>query len=232
MTNHRSNRTRALFVGACAVALAALAAKKNSLASDHRDSESLANDPGVDVTDVFAFMRPEGTAPNFTKSSHLVLVMNVHPSAPRTAQFEENVDYTLDVVDVVDPAAGITGMLDATVTCRFFAPTGADDAGLPAQPFTCAANGTFFSGTTNTITGAANDALRVFAGLRSDPAFGAVPQILSSIGAGHLPAADGGANAFAGQNVLSIVADVDVARVLLGDAGPTLLGVSASTERQ
>jgi hypothetical protein len=226
------NRTRVVLATALALGLAVLAARGTSMASDHRDSASLAADPSVDIADVFAFMRPEGTSPHFVKSHHLVAVMTVHPSASNAAIFEPGVDYTLSIIGLDDPSGGIPGALDAAVTCRFYAPVGTNDAGLPAQEFTCAANGQFFAGVTNEVKGASTDALRVFAGLRSDPAFGAVPGVLSAIAAGRVPSADAGANAFAGDNVLSIVADLDVNRVLFtDDAGVTPLGVSAIPER-
>lgn len=226
-----SHRLQAAAYGAIVLALSALAMKR-SFASDHADSPSLSADPTVDIADVYAFMRPEGAGPTFAKSTHLVAAMTVHPSATAAAEFEPYVDYALNIVGIDDPALGLVGTLDAAVTCRFYPADGQNDAGLPTQAFTCAANGAFFSGTTNQVSGAPSDALRVFAGLRSDPAFGDVPGVLGAVRSGALPTGDGGVNTFAGKNVLAIVAELDVKRVLFADAGATVLGVSASTDRQ
>lgn len=205
---------------------------RTAIASDHLDSAALATDPTVDIADVYAFMRPKTSGSStFEKSTHLVAAMTVYPNAPRQAEFEEYVDYTLSFVGIDDPATGLLGALDASLVCHFRPKTGDSPDGLPLQPFTCSANGSFFVGVTNEVSGASTDRLRVFAGLRSDPAFGAVPGVLAAVDAGNLPGADAGPNTFAGQNVLSIVAELDVGKVLFGDAGASVIGVSGLTER-
>jgi hypothetical protein len=205
-----------------------------SRASDHADGASIATDPPADIGDVFAFMRPSKAADAgpFVPSTHLALALTVHPGATSTTLFDERIDYTLNVIGVDDPANGIPGKIDVAVICRFFAPVAPDGGGAAQQPFTCSANGFFFQGRTNEISGAPSDPIRVFAGLRADPAFGDVPAVLSAIGAGNVPSPDGGTNGFAGKNVLAIVAEINVSQVVLGGEPSTVLGVSATTERQ
>ena len=63
-------------------------------------------------------------------------------------------------------------------------------------------------------------------------AFGDVKGVVSALRSNQLPAAGAGVNEFAGQNVLAIVAELDVGKVLFPDAdGVTAVGVSAFTER-
>jgi hypothetical protein len=85
--------------------------------------------------------------------------------------------------------------------------------------------------------------MRVFAGLRSDPAYFDRQGALATIATGH--ASFTGQNAFAGANVLAIVVEVSnsvfsivpeggIPPVVVdgGDAGPPIIAVAAETNRR
>src|SRR5262249_14200760 len=69
---------------------------------------------------------------------------------------------------------------------------------------------------------------RIFAGMRLDPFFVDVPREVESRATGRLAFQKPGTNTLEGANVLSIVAELDVAAVL-GSAPGTLFAVAAET---
>lgn len=215
-------RRRAVLVAAAGAAAVALAGVSAVRASDHLDGPGVTADPQSDITDVFAFTSPENP-------SHVVLAMAVTPFAGDAATFSPSVDYAFRVqrVEVLQPFT-----LDATprdVVCRF-------DGGSP-QNVTCTAPGGLTATTAIGDTSGGGDAqspMRVFAGMRSDPAFfdrqGAAATIRTGV-AGFT-----GANALAGANVLAIVVELE-SRVFstVGDAGADgapVIAVAAETVRR
>lgn len=225
--NRRTSLPLVAALATVAMGTAALGGRP-SRASDHADGPSAAGDPSTDITDVFAFMRPEPVDGGFGPSSHLVLAMTVFPNAPATATFDPAGDYLVNVAAAPsDPLAGSvnTARLDVVLRCRFGAP---GDGG--AQSFVCSCNGQFATGTTGAVDSDSTSPFRVFAGRRADPAFGAVDAVAKAAASGNLPP-DAGSNDFAGRSVLAIVAELDVDRVLFGDGGRYPLAISASTGR-
>ena len=212
-----------MLVAAAAAAAVALAGVSAVRASDHLDGPGVTADPQSDITDVFAFTSPENPA-------HVVLAMAVTPYAGDASTFSPTVDYAFRVqrVEVLQPFT-----LDATerdVVCRF-------DGGSP-QNVTCTAPGGL------TATAAVGDPggggnpqspMRVFAGMRSDPAFFDRQGALTTVGTGT--ASFTGTNAFAGANVLAIVVELQSSVfATVGDAAadgsaPTL-AVAAETVRR
>jgi hypothetical protein len=102
----------------------------------------------------------------------------------------------------------------------------------------CSGNGV---STVNTVGvtdgGRPADEMRVYAGLRADPAFGDVAKLQATVSSGQLAFVDAGtgANAFAAKNVLAIVVEIDVDKVLFPQKPPAdprpLIAVSAETVR-
>jgi hypothetical protein len=216
-------RRRAVLVAAAAAAALALAGVSAVRASDHLDGPGVTADPQSDITDVFAFTSPENP-------SHVVLAMAVVPYAGDAATFSPSVDYAFRVqrVEVVQPFT-----LDATardVVCRF-------DGGSPQQHVTCTAPGGLTATTAvgdTTGGGTAQSPMRVFAGMRSDPAFFDRQGALATIRTGATSFT--GTNSFAGSNVLAIVVELD-SRVFatVGDAaadGAPMIAVAAETVRR
>lgn len=212
------HRQRLRWLGGLAVlAFGAALIARTVRASDHDDDPTFATDPGTDIGDVYAFMRPGST-------SHLALVLTVHPSAAPATAFDSKVEYQLRVRGVDDPG------VDTRVTCRFQPPAGGK------QIYLCQANGVSAAGEVGKATSADEAApLRAWAGLRAEPAFGDVAALDTTLATKKLAFTDAGVNAFAGKNVLAVVVELDVDRVLLQSidaaAMRPILAVSASTER-
>jgi hypothetical protein len=82
------------------------------------------------------------------------------------------------------------------------------------------------------ISGSETSPLRVYAGLRADPAFGDLQQMKQTVDTGVLKIAPGGTNSFQGKNVQAIVVDIDVNRIIFTDSPATrpILAVAASVE--
>jgi hypothetical protein len=218
-------RTRALLVLFAVAGGGALALRSTVRASDHLDGPRTVADPQADITDVFAFTSPENAA-------HLVLAMAVTPFAGTGATFSSDVDYVFRVrrVDAPQPLTLDAAVLD--VTCDF---AGGDAA---PQAVTCTAPGglrasAIVGDTSGGDAGSSPAApMRVFAGPRSDPAFFDRQGALATLQTGR--ASFTGQNAFALQNVLAIVVEIDTRTAFAADAGPALpmLAVAGETIRR
>lgn len=200
-------------------------------ASDHLDGPHTTADPQADIADLFAFTSPENPA-------HLVLAMTVAPFASGSSRFSSHVEYAFRIRRVIarSPVTLDTPVLD--VTCHF------DDA--TPQNVTCKApSGLKLTTSVGDGTGGGGplSPMRVFAGLRSDPAFFDRQGGLATVASGHDRFT--GQNAFGGANVLGIVVEVDSATVLVpmadaGDGAPpitadtpvSVLAVAAETTRE
>jgi hypothetical protein len=226
------NARRLAVIVAALAPLATLVALPMVRASDHLDGPRVTADPQSDITDVFAFTSPD-------TPGRVVLAMAVTPYATDASTFSSLVDYAFRVqrVEAVSPLT-----LDGTardVVCEF-------DDGAP-QKITCTAPGGLSATATVGDTGGGGGgpgSMRVFAGLRSDPAFFDRQGALTTIATGR--ASFTGENAFAGANVLAIVVEIDSARFALppeggapvtvdaGDAGARtpILAVAAETFRR
>jgi hypothetical protein len=214
-------RLRAALVAAAAAAAVALAGVSAVRASDHLDGPGATANPQSDITDVFAFTSPENPA-------HVVLAMAVTPYATDASTFSPSVDYAFRVqrVEVLNPFTLDTTERD--VVCRF-------DGGSP-QHVTCTAPGGLTATTVvGDTTGGGNpqSPMRVFAGMRSDPAFFDRQGALQTIRTGA--ASFTGTNAFAGANVLAIVVELESSVFgTIGDAAPDgapAIAVAAETVR-
>jgi hypothetical protein len=164
-------------------------------ASDHLDGPRATADPQADITDVFAFTSPED-------SSRVVLAMAVVPYASSSARFAAGVEYAFRVRRVTAPNPLTLDPAALDVTCAF------DDA-TPQTVHCTAPAGLSADATVGEVPGAegAAPAMRVFAGLRSDPAFFDRQGAIATIASGR--ASFTGQNSFAGANVLAIVVDID-----------------------
>jgi hypothetical protein len=198
-------------------------------ASDHLDGPRTIADPQADITDIFAFTSPESPG-------RVVLAMTVAPFASRAgdgsaasgeaATFSAMVDYVFRVRRVT---ASQPLTMDATpldIACTF------DDGDGATQTVTCRGPGGMQA---TAISGAATNAMpqsgmRVFAGLRSDPAFFDRQGALATMATGR--ASFTGQNAFSGADVLAIVVEME-ARAF-SDAGSALpiLAVAGETVRR
>jgi hypothetical protein len=199
-----------------------------SLASDHIDGLKTAADNAADLTDLFVFTSP-------TDSQKLVLIMNVHGVAFSRSRFSNAVDYRFRIRPIAD-AKTLTPSTDASkersIVCNF---SGGALLIAASQHATCTLNLldgseviTFDTRGDDFKAGGAGQrgSTRVFAGVRSDPWFLDLAKTLKFNG-GQPVAKGAGVNGLFGQNVLSIVVEVDKNRL----PGP-LLGVTAQTVRR
>ena len=171
-------------------------------ASDHLDSPRAVANPRADITDVFCFTSPENP-------SNVVLAMGVAPYASASSSFSAQVDYVFRVRRVTAPIPLTFDATSLDVTCHF-------DDSMP-QAVTCSAPGGLVArsivGDTTSGDAGPGSAMRVFAGLRSDPAFFDRQGSLATIASGRTRFA--GQNAFAGANVLAIVVEINVAKAFV-----------------
>ncbi len=216
--------------------LATLAALRVVRASDHLDGPRVTADPQSDVTDVFAFTSP-------ADPTRVVLAMAVAPYATDASTFSPLVDYAFRVQLVAamspPPPPALAPARGCVVAGGAAPPAPAPARGGLAPP---AAVGDTNGGTT---TGAAGT-MRVFAGLRSDPASFDRQGALATVATGR--ASFTGQNAFAGADVLAIVVEVSSSVFTLvteggtspvadagnpnAEAGSPILAVAAETYRR
>ncbi len=183
--------------------------------SDHASGPRAFADPVADITDMFVFPSPE-------EPSTLVLVMDVFPFAGTSALFSDAVDYRFRVRPAAIALGGTGpafafGEKEQVFSCRFAAPSERDGDGALSQVGSCTTpNGTRVSFQVNDEQGGRADGIRVFAGVRMDPFFFDGVKALQTIITRKLAFEVRGTSTMFHQNVLSIVAQLDV---------PTMLGV-------
>lgn len=209
-------------------------------AADHVDSPAASGAPDADITDVLAWMSADASKVN--------LVMDWFPNAPSASKLAANVLFTFHVTSKATFAA--TTSTETTVICAF-------DAAENLSCWV--GNADFVSGPKNANNTSASGKVMAFAGIKDDPFFfnltgfknvvsavtAAAPSL--TFDAAGCPALDAttsttlvnqlktgtagaaAANDFAGQNIQTIVLQVD--KSLLTGGGP-ILGVWASTNRR
>jgi hypothetical protein len=228
---HRSSKgwkKRGLALG-LAVSAALALEPRASHASDHIDGVKTALDNSADLTDLYTFTSP-------TDPDKLVLVMNVHGLAFSGSRFSNAVDYKFRIRPI-DDARTLTPSRDPAreqrIVCQFRGSLFRIDG---KQRATCAFE--LLGGLTESISfdtrsssyraggEATRGDLRVFAGVRSDTWFLDLAKTLK-YNAGVRVSNTPGINGLYGQNVLSIVVELDKRRL-----GGPLLAITAQTVRK
>lgn len=196
--------------------------------SDHgAGPRSIAN-PEIDITDVFAFPSPE-------RPGHLVLAMDIYPFKEIEATrllFSDALDYRIRVRPVRIASTGpraafAVGEAERAFSFTFMVPEALEGGDRLVQSGTC--HGPFGNIVVRVgdEAGAKSSGVRVFAGCRLDPFF--VDQMFSGgIRLNRKIPEITGVNSVAGQNVLSIVVEIDHSMLFGADAGP-LVAVMAET---
>jgi len=212
-------------------------------AFDHRDGPGVSVDPSTDITDLFAWMSADATTLN--------MVMTVSPAATEFSKFSGAAAYVFHTASL--NAYGDPPGAPVDVICTF--------AQGSIQTTSCwVGTQDYVTGDASVTSGLVSTAghLRVFAGLRDDPAFvnlDGFQHFLSSIVAASPIAGDAagcptinaltsaalvnflqqdaggtgaGSNVFLGENVLALVVSVDVS--LLNGGGP-IVSVWGSTNQ-
>lgn len=196
--------------------------------SDHIDGVKTALDNAADITDVYSFTSPSD--PN-----KLVLVMNVHGVAFSRSRFSNAVDYKLRIRPIED-AEKLTPSADPrkeqTFVCNF---SGGVLIVNAKQRATCTYD---YGSGSETVTfdtrgdeykaggSGKGQSTRVFAGVRSDTWFLDLAKTVKWNKS--LPVlATPGVNGLWGQNVLSIVVEIDKSKL-----PGTLLAITGQTVRK
>jgi len=198
-----------------------------SLASDHIDGPKTTLDSAADLTDLYSFTSPRDP-------TRLVLVMNVHPLAGGGSRFSDAVDYKfrirpIDDTSTLKPAA--SAARERSITCNFSKGSLLSASQLATCTFQVEDGTEVVAFETRSAAYRAGGegsrpGIRVFAGVRSDTWFlDAAKTLKYNAGLPVLPLP--GVNALLGQNVLSIVVEIDKRRL----PGP-LLAVAAQTVRK
>jgi hypothetical protein len=193
--------------------------------SDHISGPRALAEPSADITDAYAFPSPE-------VPGRLVLVMNTLPFAGPSARFSDGLVYRFRLRPVAAaaqdaPAPFEVGAEEFTFDCVFSPPVNASGARGSDQDGVCTtAAGETLAFRVDDKRGGSAHGVRVFAGPRWDPFIMDAPAALETIATGKLAFTDPGRIFLDGKNVLSLVVEVDCARLL---GGAELVGVVAET---
>ncbi len=206
-----------------------LAGPQTSKASDHIDGIKTAIDNAADITDLYTFTSPRD--PN-----KVVMIMNVHGIAWSGSRFSNAVDYKIRIRPVVNAqtlAPSMDSRQEQSIVCWFSGGMFIVDGRQHATCQLKLAGGTEMI-TFDTRGGAGvkaggigqKDDIKVFAGVRSDSWFLDLGKVLKYNNNLPVPALPG-VNGLQGQNVLSIVVELDKRRL-----GGPMLAVTAQTVRK
>ena len=193
--------------------------------SHHISGPRAMAEPAADITDLYAFPSPE-------HPGRVVLVLNTLPFAPPSAVFSDGLIYRfrlrpLTVNAREAPVPFAADGEEAVIDCVFSAPVDRPGANGPEQEVTCwLPTGEAVPARVNDERGGQARGVRVFAGPRWDPFILDAPAALNTIATGRLAFTDPGAIYLDGKNVLSVVVEVDCARLL---GGAALFAVVAET---
>ena len=189
--------------------------------SDHISGPRALAEPAADITDFYAFASPE-------RPGHLSLVLNTRPFAETSDVFSDALIYRfrlrpLTVRETASQVPFAVSDEEFVFDCTFAAPT---SRGLAIeQEGDCRIP----SGETVPVrVGEASeqDGVRVFAGARWDPFIMDAPAALKTIETGQLAFQEASSIYLDGKNVLSIVVEIDCAKLL---GGVNLLAVVGET---
>ena len=186
----------------------------------------------ANLTDVFAFPSPE-------QPGRIVLVLNTRPFAPPSAPFSDGLIYRFRLRPLTprsreDPVPFAADGEEMVIDWVFSAPGGGNQANDPEQFGTCRLpGGETISARVNDQRGGQADGIRVFAGARWDPFIMDLQAVQKTIATGKLAFTDAGAIFKDGKNILSLVVEIDRARLpagaeLFGVIGETLTGGSVN----
>src|SRR5438034_5491033 len=192
--------------------------------SDHISGPRALAEPIADITDVYAFPSPE-------RSGQLVLVMNTLPFAQPSDLFSDGLVYRFRLRPLTPraasgPAPFAVAEEELVFDCVFSAPAGDDTKSFAQEGMCTTPRGETVSFGLNDERGGSADGVRVFAGPRWDPFIMDAPAALKTIATGKLAFTDPGVIYLDGKNILSLVVEIDCARLL---GGSELFGVVAET---
>ncbi|HLF46499.1 MAG TPA: DUF4331 family protein [Chitinophagaceae bacterium] len=188
-------------------------------AADHIDAPAVTGSGstslGTDITDIYAFQNPGD-------NSKMVFVINAQgllsPTATGSAVFPSNVMYELNIDNTGDNVEDLVfQFLIKNGKLRTYGPVAPGSTGTVS---TVKINGlltetsvTAYSSSPSIGTNA--NGIKIFAGPRDDPFFFDLSRFKEILGGTHSGFRNPGVDAFAGTNVMSIVAEIP--KALLGN---------------
>jgi hypothetical protein len=201
--------------------------------SDHLSSPQALADPASDICDLYAFPSPE-------RPGHLVLVMTVFPRAGPSALFSDAVVCRFRLrpasIAATGPSARFSvGPVDEELIfdCTVGEPSESARADGGAQSCTCTTPlGGEISVMVNDRHGHDADAVRLFAGLVSDPFIFQIESILETLTTGRMAFGNHTTNTMAGANVLGLVVEIDCSRWLMNGPLVAVVGETLAVGRR
>jgi hypothetical protein len=193
---------------------------------DHFSGPRVFSDPAADITDLYVFPSPD-------RPGHVVLIFNAFPGAAATVLFSDAITYRFRVRPVTSASAGAAptftlGEEKYTFDFTFTAPSTGDGKDVVVQAGTCTApSGEKISFRVGDETPAESYGLRIFAGPRLDPFFIDLAGVRDTRALGRLSFRPRATNSLEGQNVLSIVLEMDA--TVHAPGGGSLLAVVGET---
>ncbi len=211
--------------------LASMALPVPAVATDHWDGPAVSKEPAADITDFFVFPT------SASGQERLTLIMSVYPGAAPSTMFSDAVTYSFRLRAIEDEAEGGSEPYFETADTEFRVDCIASRSVTP-QTMSCTASvlepGTAPRPVASSTVGVAdpsgggNAALRVFAGPRADQSFTDLGRVRMPVWRDIDMSGRPGVNGLAGKNVLSIVVDLDLDR-LVGERRGLWAAVSETT---
>ena len=189
-------------------------------AADHIDAPAVTGagsaSLGTDITDIYAFQSP-------ADNSKMIFVLNTQgllsPSASGTASFPSNIMYEMNIDNTGDNVEDLViQFLVQNGKVRAYGPVAPGTTGLSSTvktngPMTEASVTAYGS---SPVIGSNANGVRIFAGPRDDPFFFDLTRFKEILAGTQTGFRNPGVDAFAGTNVMSLVAEVP--KSLLGSA--------------
>ncbi len=193
---------RFILLFALVAAVAGMVVAFTANAADHRDAPAVENDPGADITDLYAFRSP-------TNNDDLVVALDVNPltTPAQLRNFAQDVSYEIHVVTTSDLSTGPTVKVTFSGTPLMF-----KVEGLGANPITGEVTP---PGSAQPKVTEANG-IKVFAGPRDDPFFFDLVGFKNFVAHpaapahGLRPAGETPVDQFAGTNISAIVLEFPI----------------------
>ncbi|NQY99984.1 MAG: DUF4331 family protein [Bdellovibrionales bacterium] len=197
--------------------LALLCWVPTSYASDHIDGPITTEHAISDLADFYMFPSP-------SRDNHLVLIMNTHFAAYSSNHFNEGIVYEFHLkrasLDIEGKQVETSG--EKTISCSFETPHHHH-----AHKVNCTSDfGVAVSGPTEQIV--ESEGIRVFTGLRSDPFFFNFFWVQKVVSEGVIEAPTND-DIMLNLNALSIVVEVDLAKLYPDQVKPLIAGVVSAT---
>lgn len=199
-------------------------------AADHIDAPAVtgsgSSSLGNDITDIYAFQSP-------ADNSKMVFVINsrglLSPGATAAASFPANVMYEMNIDNTGDNVEDLVlQFLVQNKKVRMYGPVA---PGTPGKSSNVQTGGSMTETDVTAygsaaVIGSNSNGIRIFAGPRDDPFFFDLARFKEILGGTQTSFRNPGVDAFAGTNVLSLVAEVP--KSMLGSAAT--LNVWAETK--